>query len=168
MNDDAVSVMRYLTDTRHIPASHLVVFGEGLGSMPALHAANTAPGVTAIILDNPRMSQLSVFQSDPRTKILPLKLLVRDDFSLEDELAQFKATKLIIASIGTQQSSSDAHAVFAAAGDPKTFLDLPVTDTVSGQFSESVERFLDESFGLNAATPSSQGSVPAPVQPPEK
>jgi pimeloyl-ACP methyl ester carboxylesterase len=167
LNEDAVSAVRYLTDTRHIPPSHLVLMGEGLGCLPALHAANETPGIAAVILDSPRLSQFSVFQADPRTGILPLKLLIRDDFSLGADLQKLTAPKLILASIRTEQNAADVRAVYDAAANPKTLVDAPA-EFGTGKFHAALSEFLGKIFGGDAAMPAAPENAPAPSASPEK
>jgi len=163
MNADAVSALRYLTDTRHIPPSHIVMAADGLGALPALHAANQTPGVAAVILDNPRMSQRAVFLADPRTAILPMKLLLRDEFSLDGEIQAFKAPKLILDSLGTQQGAADAREVYDHATEPKKFLDTPAISG-SGALSAQVAQFLANTLSADSVNPAApeNGSTPAP------
>jgi len=167
LNEDAVSAVRYLTDTRHIPPSHLVLMGEGLGCLPALHAANQTPGIAAVILDSPRLSQFSVFQADPRTGILPLKFLVRDDFSLTEDLQKLQAPKLILASIRTEQNAADVKAVYDAAANPKTLVDKPA-EASTGKFHAALADFLDKLFNTKESTPAAPESGSAPSASPGK
>jgi pimeloyl-ACP methyl ester carboxylesterase len=125
LEEDARSTVNYLSGLRHIPPSHLVIYGEGLGAKPALFATSQEPKVCCIVLMNPRISQRSIFDADPRTHLLPLGWLLRDDFSLQPEISQSAAPKLIVTSIGTQTAESDARAVFDLASPPKAFLKLP-------------------------------------------
>jgi pimeloyl-ACP methyl ester carboxylesterase len=166
MNEDAVSALHYLTDTRHIPPSHIVVVADGLGCLPALHAANQTPGVAGAILDNPRMSQRTVFYADPRTALLPLRLLLRDDFSLDAELQMFKAPKLILDSVGTGQGANDAREVYAHANEPKKLLKTPVVPGDGKLFGEMGD-FLTEIFP-STSSPAVPGSGSAPSASPEK
>jgi pimeloyl-ACP methyl ester carboxylesterase len=167
MNEDAVSALRYLTDIRHIPPSHIVVTADGLGALPAVHAANQTPGVAAVMLDNPRMSQRAVFQADPRTAILPLKLLLRDDFSLDGELQSLKAPKLILDSLGTQQGASEAREVYDHASDPKQFLDTPAA-VGNGKLFGQISQYLDGILPDNPASQAVPGTGSAPSASPEK
>jgi pimeloyl-ACP methyl ester carboxylesterase len=127
MEDDALDTLTYLTGLRHVPPSHIVVYAEGLGAKPALFATNQQPNICCVILSNPRMSQRSVFDADTRTHLLPLRWLLRDDFSLQPEISQTSVPKLIVTTIATQTAEADARSVFAAAHDPKAFLKLPPT-----------------------------------------
>jgi uncharacterized protein len=125
LKEDASNTMSYLTGLRHIQPSQIVIYGEGLGAKPALFAATQVPNACCVILIDPRISQQSLFDADGRTHLLPMRWLIRDDFSLLPEISHVAVSKLIVTTIGTQTSESEARAVFDAASAPKQFLKLP-------------------------------------------
>jgi uncharacterized protein len=125
LDEDARNTMSYLTGLRHISPSHIVIYGEGLGAKPALYAATQVANAGCVILMNPRLSQKSLFDADGRTHLLPMRWLLREDFSLQPEISQVSVPKLIVTSIGTQTAESETRAVFDAASAPKQFFKLP-------------------------------------------
>lgn len=160
---DAVAVSRYLTETRHIPASHLVFFGEDVGCVTALHAARETPGVAALILADPRISQMSVYDADPRTHLLPLHLLLKDDYDIGEQLKQLQVPILVISTVGTQQANADAKRVFQAIGGArKTYIEAPPAGGLS-RLTKQIYGFLE-----SVTTQSSSESGAASVQPPGK
>ncbi len=167
LKQDAVSVSRYLTETRHIPASHMVFLGEGIGAVTATHAANTTPGLAAVILIDPAMSQLSVFQADGRTRLLPLHLLLHDEFNLAPELRELKPPSLVISTIGTQQAALQAKQVYAALQDKKSLFIMPTSEDLH-DLTLNVDAFLDATVGAVASTPAALESGPAQAASPGK
>jgi hypothetical protein len=166
LKEDAASVVRYLTETRHIPASHLVFLGDNLGCLPAVYAATQTPGVAAVILEDPTMSQRRVFMADPRTHLLPVNLLLRDDFSLSPMLGRLQPPVLVISSIDTQQDRTDAKQVLDAISSRKSYLEMP-SNAMLKPLTEGARSFLDSIFAPET-TPTVQGSASAQAPSPEK
>jgi pimeloyl-ACP methyl ester carboxylesterase len=165
LQQDAASVARYLTDTRHIPAARMVFYGEGIGCFTAILAANQTPGLGAVILNNPVMSQLGVFEADERTHLVPLHLLSRDMFSLSPGIEQLRAPTMVMTTVGTQQNEDDAKQVLAALHTRKSMLNIPSEGNLL-KLTQSVNAFLDATVG--SATPTNQGTGPAPAPSPGK
>jgi pimeloyl-ACP methyl ester carboxylesterase len=165
LEQDAISAVKYVTDTRHVPASHIVFLGESLGSLPALYAADQTPGVAAMILVDPRVTQAAVFAADSRTHLLPLHLLLRSDYSTAKLLPQFKAPTLVISTSGTQQGEQEARRVMALLTSKKSMLTVP-NGGKAIVLTQQIDDFLDSVFDTARATPASSGSgsAPAPSQ----
>jgi uncharacterized protein len=91
--DDANRAFDYLTQTRHISAGSIVLYGESLGANLAVNLAGqekdaykgTRPRIVkaiGVILANPRPDPVAVIFSDPRSHLVPAHLLVRDRYDL--------------------------------------------------------------------------------------
>ena len=65
--EDADAAWSYLTDTRHLAPSTIVLDGVGLGAAIAAETARRHPQAPAVILEDPRPPVLDTLQSDPRT-----------------------------------------------------------------------------------------------------
>jgi hypothetical protein len=167
VSQDAQSVVEYLTQTRHVPLSHMVLFGEGIGSFAATQAAAQNPGVAALALSDPQISQRSIFEADPRTHLLPLKMLLRDDFSLAPALAQMHSPTLVISTFATDQDRKDAQEVYEAIQAPKQVLDAPAGGG-AGALTADFDAFLARIFPLQAVTPAGPGTDAATSPRPEK
>jgi pimeloyl-ACP methyl ester carboxylesterase len=76
--EDAESAIAYLTNTRHVPAGSLVLFGRGLGANLALEVAAAHPELAGLVLDEPLAAPADAIYGDPRARLVPAHLLARD------------------------------------------------------------------------------------------
>src|ERR1700730_240360 len=112
--EDADAAWGYLTDTRHLPASRIVLDGVGLAAAIAAETAHRHPQAPALILEDPLPPTLDSLQFDARTHILPIGLLFRDRFDPTETLARLRTPKLMVYS--THQA---AGRYYALAAEPK-------------------------------------------------
>lgn len=116
---DADAAWRYLTGTRHLSPSTIVLDGVGVGAAIAVETASRHPQAPALVLENPSPPMLQSLQLDPRTRLLPIRLLFHDRFDMTKTLAHLPTPKLLL------YTSNDATGHDYAA-DPKQ------TATVTG------------------------------------
>lgn len=135
MTADAESAWRYLTSTRSIAPTRIIPYGVGAGASLAAQLAQNHPQIPALIIDSPYTDLLAVAQKDPRTKILPVRLLFRERFPLAALLTSLSVPKLLIA------RTSKTPADFQTAATPKITVQLESEGT---QYEEAAKRFLDE------------------------
>jgi uncharacterized protein len=76
--EDAESAIEYLTNTRHIPAGSILLFGRGLGANLALEVAAAHPQLAGVLMDEPLPAPADAIFRDPRAKLVPAHLLMRD------------------------------------------------------------------------------------------
>jgi len=145
IQQDAVFAWRYLTATRGLSPAGIVPFGDGIGAALATQLAMQHPEIHAIILSAPQPHLIERVEADPRTKLLPVRLLFHERFEIAS-LTTLKTPKLLIlneaASGSTAASTKEVATLYRAAADPKYTLFLPAApapDTLSTTFS----RFLD-------------------------
>lgn len=84
---DAESAIEYLTQTRHIPASSLVLVGRGLGANLALEVAAAHPELAGLVMDDPLPAPEEATFADPRARLVPAHLLVRDRWNADPPAA---------------------------------------------------------------------------------
>jgi len=139
--EDAIAAWTYLTDTRHIPARNLIVFGDGVGATLAAHlGAQFAPA--GAILEDPNPPARQIFESDARTRILPLWLLQNARLDPAPDLARAHTALLFLDVHG---ETPRTRALFEAAPYPKQYFDLralPVTAPTG--LTATLRRFLDD------------------------
>jgi len=92
--EDADSAIEYLTGTRHIPAGSLVLFGRGLGANLALETAAAHPELAGLVMDDPLPAPQDAVFRDPRSKLVPAHLLVRDRWNLNPPAASLRIPSL--------------------------------------------------------------------------
>ena len=135
MTQDANHAWQYLNTSRNIPAHQIIPYGSGVGSSLATNLALIHPDVPALILDSPQADLLETALRDPRTKLLPARLLFHERFPLTDILAGLRTPKLLI-STGTSP-----HPAFRTAADPKLTVDL--SSPTDPFYGPALTRFLD-------------------------
>ncbi len=94
--EDADAAWRYLTQTRRIPASAIVLGGVGVGAVVAAETARRHLDAPALILQDVPAPTLEMLQFDPRTPLLPIRLLFHDRFDPTRTLAQLRTPKLFV------------------------------------------------------------------------
>jgi hypothetical protein len=112
--EDADAAWRYLTDTRHVSPSSIVLDGIGMGAAIAAETARRHPQAPALILEDPAAPTLDSLQFDPRMRLLPIRLLFHDRFDPEKTLAQLRTPKLLVYSA---RDAADRY--YNIAADPK-------------------------------------------------
>ena len=129
--DDAFSAA-----SRGVPSSRIILVGSGLGASLAVRLAAKHPEVAAVILDQPDGDVTARIARDPRTRLIPVRLLIRDSFPLQKPLETLATPKLIITH---RESPPPLDARLAA--DPKMTVELAPGDTTA--YLKSLRRFLD-------------------------
>ena len=103
--EDAESAIEYLTNTRHIPAGSLVIFGQGLGANLALQVAAAHPDLAGVVMDEPLPVPDDAIFSDPRARLVPAHALVRDHWD-----SKAAAISLRIPSLWFYRTPAHGHA----------------------------------------------------------
>lgn len=91
---DAEWALTYLTGTRHIYGHSLVLIGSGLGADLAIEIAATHPELAGVVLEKPIEAPVDVIFKDPRAKLVPARLLVRDRYELEAAAEKLRVPSL--------------------------------------------------------------------------
>lgn len=137
MYADAEAALGYLTQSRKIPLSSIIVFGDQLGASLAVELCAHQPAIPALILESADGDTQSRVMRDQRSKIVPVFLLFHEKFPLADPLHTLHTPKLLL-SYTTGEAPVDAR----RAADPKVTAELPPGapgDEVTGV----IRRFLD-------------------------
>jgi hypothetical protein len=119
---DAEAAYRYLTESRGVPPSRIVVYGRSLGGAPACEIASRFE-CAGLVLQ-------STFTSAPEMSsgvvpIIPLGWAMSAKFDNEDKLPQVKVPLLIIHSRSDQVVPYQmGERLFAVANEPKEFVRL--------------------------------------------
>lgn len=135
---DSIAAWTYLTDTRHIPARDLVVFGDGVGATFAAHLAiRFAPA--GIILEDPNPPASKVFASDARARILPMSLLQKEKLDPAGDLTRAHVPRLFMDRGG---DGGRTYQLFEVSSYPKQYFDL--RSGSQPQVGAILRRFLDQ------------------------
>lgn len=117
---DSLAAWTYLTDTRHLAGSSIVLYGEGTGaSLAAGLAAQHEPA--ALVISNPSETATQIYAQDSRTRLLPVSLLATERFDPAVALGKINAPKLFL---GSSPRTGD---LYQLAANPKT-LRQPLKD----------------------------------------
>src|ERR1700683_1372825 len=112
--EDADAAWRYLTDTRHLSPSAIVLAGVRLGAEIAVETARRRPQAAALIIEDPKPPVLDSLQFDARTRLMPVHLLFHDRFDPTQTLASLRTPKLML------YSTHDANGLYYdQAAEPK-------------------------------------------------
>jgi pimeloyl-ACP methyl ester carboxylesterase len=136
MQTDSETALSYLTTTRRIPISSVVIYGTGVGASLAVHLCSSYPSLPALILQAPLGDLAAIVRHDPRSKAVPFTLLFDQNFPLSGPLQTLSTPKLLIST-----ATSAIPPAFENAANPKTTVELPAADSTS--LTQSVDRFLD-------------------------
>lgn len=144
--EDADAAIDYLTNTRHIPASSIILVGRDLGANLALEVAAAHPNFAGVVLEQPLESPAVVIFNDPRAHLVPAHLLVRDRWD-----ATAAASNLLIPSLwfywtptapaGTQE---DKPLAYQAVPARKMLVWLTSSPNEPKQFNSALSAWLDQ------------------------
>ncbi len=134
MTEDADAAWTYLTETRHIPAKSIVVYGVGVAASLAADLAAKHPPA-GLILDGPSESARKIIGADARSHIVP-GFLITEHFDPTEPLQTLAVPKLFLDRIGMKPRTSDLYKVAAL---PKEYFELK-----PGAYEPTMRRFLDE------------------------
>lgn len=147
MTEDADSAWQYLTQSRGVPAEHIVLYGTGVGASLATHLAVSHAAVPALILDSPNADLLDTVRRDPRSRFLPAGLLFHEAFPLAKPLQTLRTPKLLIAG---HNISSPMAAAFRSAAEPKT--SAGIDDAGKTPDAQILLQFLDRYLSQSATS----------------
>jgi pimeloyl-ACP methyl ester carboxylesterase len=143
--EDAESAINYLTNTRHIPAGSLILFGRGLGANLALEVAAANPELAGLVMDEPLAAPADAIFRDPRARLIPSHLLVRDHWD-----SNLPATSLRIPSLWfyrtpmngqAQQNGQEAYQLVTAR---KEQVWLAESHDATKDYNAALTRWLDD------------------------
>ncbi len=92
--EDAESALKYLTGTRHLSASTVILEGYELGANLALEVGSQHSELAGIVLQDPVDSPASTIFNDPRARMIPAHLLVSDTWDAGPAAAQLRIPSL--------------------------------------------------------------------------
>jgi hypothetical protein len=137
MQQDAEAALTFLLYTQHVPPQSIVLYGNGLGASLAVQLAAAHHDISAVILDAPDGDLLNRAAHDPRSRLVPARLLFNQIFPLAEPLRTLSTPKLLI----SYTNSHHPPAALASAANPKVTLELPSTNDPS--LLPAIQRFLD-------------------------
>jgi pimeloyl-ACP methyl ester carboxylesterase len=148
-SEDAESAIDYLTNTRHVPAASIVLVGQGLGANLALEEAAAHPELGGVVLDAPVTAPQDAIFSDPRARLVPARLLVRDRWDANAAAARLLLPSLWLyreqapgaASQRTREAGREAYSRVTARKQEVWF---PDASDASQSFETGLARWMDD------------------------
>ncbi len=140
---DAEAAWRYLTEVRGVPPKRIVLMGRSLGGAVVIDLATRhTPGALVVECTFPSVVDIA----RRLYPYLPVGLLCRDRFDSLKKVPQVRCPKLFFH--GTYDGLvplEDARRLFAAAPEPKHFIETPGHHNSAGfEYSEDYERQFGE------------------------
>jgi pimeloyl-ACP methyl ester carboxylesterase len=135
---DAEAALDYLTGTRHIAASSIVLIGSGLGANLALEIAAEQPQLAGVVLDQPLAAPADAIFNDPRARLVPAHLLVHDRWD-----ATAPATALRIPSLWFAKESDPGTQVSSRVTSPKMVVWIGSNALPARDYQDALSRWLD-------------------------
>jgi hypothetical protein len=144
---DAEWALEYLTATRHVPAGAIVVEGSALGANLALEIAAARPELAGVVLESPLASPVDAIFRDPRSRLVPAHLLVRDRFDDDQAAAALRIPSLwLLAPSGAKGAldPSERPSGYDRITARKTLVWLTPSDVLDEHFTNEYSRWLDD------------------------
>jgi len=145
LRQDSESAIQYLTQTRHIPANSLVLIGRGLGANLALEVAAAHPEMAGLVMDDPLPAPEDAIFTDPRAKLVPTHLLVRDRWNASEPAVNLRIPSLwlyrTVLPGQAEQKTREAYRLVNARKE-QVWLTQPYDETRI--YSDSLTRWLDD------------------------
>lgn len=140
-DSDVLAAWNYLTGERNLPAASIVFFGEGAGATFATHLA-AQQKAAGLVLAKISPTAHTIFENDPRARLLPLVLLANQKMNPAPELQKLHTPKLFLdwTTKDSSKAQSETKHDFSLATQPKQIASL------SGKFpagmASAVQPFL--------------------------
>jgi fermentation-respiration switch protein FrsA (DUF1100 family) len=146
--NDARGAYRWLTETKRVPASQVVLRGESIGSAVSLRLAVEVP-CRALIMESPFTSAVEV--GERTFPWLPIRLMLRNRFDSEAIIGQYHGPLLITHGDRDTIIPFDmGKRLFELANQPKWFYAVPGADhndvpfTGGQAYFQALRDFLDQ------------------------
>jgi hypothetical protein len=137
--EDAEWAIEYLTGTRHVAPSAIVLDGTGLGANLALEEAAAHPELAGVIVETPLADPAKAIFSDARARMVPARLLVRDRYDLNAAAADVRVPVLWF-QLPMQDEEGRA---FTKVASRKTLVWMNPKANSDGQVADALARWLD-------------------------
>jgi len=144
--EDADWAIQYLTGTRHVTASAIVLDGRDLGANLALEVAAAHPDLAGVVLESPLDSPMDAIFNDRLTRLVPAHLLVQDRFDMNQAAAGLKIPSLWFESRKPPGVANlhEKPAAFRKAGSTKTLVWLVSISDSPKENADALAHWLDD------------------------
>jgi pimeloyl-ACP methyl ester carboxylesterase len=163
--EDSEWALQYLTATRHVAASTIILDGSGLGANLALEIAAEHPELAGVVLRKPLEAPVDAIFRDPRARLVPARLLVRDRFDWKEPAAALAIPSLwfyeaAAPGIGGPGQIADA---FQKVSWPKMSVWLTASPDAEKDQKDALVRWLDDLPNKTRKVPVANQAAASPV-----
>jgi pimeloyl-ACP methyl ester carboxylesterase len=143
---DAEWALQYLTGTHHVDPHTIVLAGSALGANLALEVAAAHPELGGVVLESPLNAPVDAIFADPRARLVPARLLVRDRFDTAEAAAALRIPSLwIVPNSRLRQSGPGKSAeAFEKVTAAKTRIWTTASLSTKRDFENALDRWLDD------------------------
>jgi uncharacterized protein len=141
---DTEWALQYLTGTRQIAPASIVLDGEGLGADLALEEAAAHSELAGVILRRPIVDPVRVIFSDPRSRLVPARLLVRDRYDLDAPAAKLRFPSLWLLSSAGPEAPDREPIAYQRVTARKMIVWLGAGSAAKRQLADALSRWLAE------------------------
>jgi fermentation-respiration switch protein FrsA (DUF1100 family) len=121
--NDARAFMAWLTQQKETPANSVILYGESLGSGPAIQIAMENPTVHALVLEAPMSSAQEIAQK--HYPFMPVRMLLKDKY---DNITKIKEIKSPLIVVHGEEDTVIPYVfgkkLFDAAPEPKSMITI--------------------------------------------
>jgi hypothetical protein len=144
--EDAGWALQYLTATRHVPAGSIILDGSGLGANLALEVAAAHPELAGVVLESPLESPVNDLFNDPRARLVPAHLLVRDRFDVKAAATALRIPSawFLRALPATRGDSSETPEAWQRLTSRKMLFWVASSPDQQREFADSICHWLDD------------------------
>ena len=145
--EDAEWAIAYLTSTRHIAAGSILLDGRELGADLALEVAAAHPELAGVVLESPVASPMEAIFSDPRTRMVPARFLLRDRFDLNQAAAKLHIPSLWMDESADSKTRANRNVPppgYGQVQSAKMLVWLPQNAIASHEFTSAYSRWMDD------------------------
>ncbi|MGA9587325.1 MAG: alpha/beta fold hydrolase [Terracidiphilus sp.] len=144
--EDADSALAYLTGTRHIPASAIILVGKDLGANLALGLAAAHFDLAGVVVEQPLESPTTAILNDPRAHLVPAHLLVSDRWQTTSDAANVLIPSLWFywTPASNAELDQDKPEAYEKAPARKSLIWLTNSPDEAQQFNSALTRWVDQ------------------------
>jgi len=144
--EDASRALQYLTTTRHIAMNAILVAGDGLGANLALEFAASHSRLAGVVLESPLEDPTGAVFDDPRARLIPARLLMRDRYDTVAAAASLRVPSLWFLPVSGAEGNgrSKEPAAFQMVAARKMLVWLAPRANAGSVFGDALARWLDD------------------------
>jgi pimeloyl-ACP methyl ester carboxylesterase len=143
LRQDAEWALTWLSQTRHIPAKSIVVYGSALGADLTAELGAGHSELAGVILDQPLTDAVAPVFNDPRSRLVPARWLVKDRYDLTSAAGSLHTPSLWLFAKSVVTPSTQTPSAYQAVTAKKASVWLSTPTQADPNFAGSLRQWLD-------------------------